>query len=103
VKTRTLSAKNVLQLIKACKENNVTELKFGDFCLRFDAQTNAIEDPTPTATIPEEVPKASHAHSVSEDERKLADEKEDVAMLTIEDPLLMEEMIAKGELVDEAT
>lgn len=104
MKARTLSTKNVLQLIKACKENKVTELKFGDFCLRFDEKTNSVETPTPKATIPEEVPEASRKVIAQSEAEKFDAEKDDVAMMTIEDPLGMEQLIARGELVDaEAT
>lgn len=94
-----------MQIIKACKENGIVELAFADFRLRFDsAKTNATEHITPTATIPEEVPKASQKDiALQIENERLEEEKDDVAMLTIEDPLKMEEMIAKGELVDEVT
>ena len=102
MKARTLTAKHVLQLIKACKENNVTELAFGDFCLRFDPHTNGVEEPTPPATIPDEISKVRKIIADSESEQ-LDAEKENVAMMAIEDPFQMESMIARGELVDAET
>ena len=100
MKERTLSTKDICKLIQACKSSGVNEFKLDTLQIIFRTENAA-----PPAAIPEQVLKNTHSGIESYKNlraQKLADEKEDTALLIIENPLEMERRIASGELIDEA-
>lgn len=99
-----LPTRDVLKLIAACNKNGVTKFKLGDLEINLErANKLAQESQVPTATIPENIPQNTQLSFPESAESRLEQEKEDIAMMLIEDPLEMESRIARGELVDEVT
>lgn len=98
MKERTLSTKDVCKLIVACKKNGVTKLSFGDLELSLDNPAKIIQDESPQAAIPDET-----FLKAQEEKNKLDVDKDDTALLLIEDPLEMERRIGNGELIDEVS
>lgn len=103
------TAEELCGIIKACGEAQVVELKLGDLYVRFgqqpvpEAPANEVQSPAPTpeaaisATQNELEKEAERA--LTQDEVKLREDQLDMALL--ENPLLYEELIAKGEVEDD--
>lgn len=92
--------RDVCSIIKACKDNGVTELKFGELCLKLGGPEKAHEIEAPAAAIPFEDPKAQEKLN---EQLRLDAEKDDTALQLILNPFEMERRIANGELIDEAS
>ncbi len=101
-KVVTLSVRDVLRIVRACKVNGVRELKLGELSLVLDSPEKSVEETTPSAAIPGGKRKVDEAQS-RETQMKLdfVEEQEEVALMLIEDPLEMEKRIASGDLIDE--
>lgn len=101
-KVVTLSVRDVLRIVRACKVNGVRELKLGELSLVLDTPEKGIEETIPSAAIPRGKRKVEEAQS-RETQMKLdfVEEQDQVALMLIEDPLEMEKRIASGDLIDE--
>jgi hypothetical protein len=102
VKDVTLSVRDVLKLVRACRVNGVREFKLGELTLVLgDPEKESTETPH-SAAIPRGSKRKAEALSKEVQERfKFSEEQEEVALLLIEDPLEMEKRIENGELIDE--
>ncbi len=101
MKNRTLSSKDIRQIIKACSDHGVLELEFEGLSLKLYRPEKALSVSAPTAAIPDE---SVFQEQVSDEQRQLSflnEEKDDVALMVIESPFEMERRIAEGELIDE--
>lgn len=103
VKSTECAVKDICRLIVACKENGVSELKFGELHLLFgNGPEKSPEEITPSAAIPSEDLKAQEQVSKeAEAQLRFAEEQDDVSLMVLEDPAEMERRIANGELIDE--
>jgi len=102
VKDYKLSTNDICKLISTCKKNGVIEFTFGELHLSLASPEKARKNEAPQAAIPDET-------FLKEQEQefrrihKMDQDKDDTAMLLVEDPLEMERRIANGELADEDT
>lgn len=101
-KDATLSVRDVLRIVRACKVNGVRELKLGELSLVLGTPEKDSEETIPSAAIPRGKRQVDEVQS-RETQMKLdfIEEQEEVALMLIEDPLEMEKRIASGELIDE--
>jgi len=98
-----LTAKELCEIILACKEAHVTELKIGDIHIVFSAKP-IVADNTPVPK-PLETEQAENFTPIKVDEfstnPKVEDEKTEIEELQISDPVRYEEMLGRGELIDD--
>lgn len=102
VKDVTLSVRDVLKLVRACRVNGVRELKLGELTLVLEVPEKDFVETPHSAAIPRGSKRKADAISQEVQEKfKFSEEQDEVALLLIEDPLEMEKRIENGELIDE--
>lgn len=103
-----METKDILQIIKACRANGVTQFVHDKLVISF-SQT---EEQKTSAKIPTEIPKPVTVPPIVQERQdqlgleadrreNLEDAEDEMAELLITEPLRYEEMLAKEELVDE--
>jgi hypothetical protein len=94
--SQNYSLAEIKAIIKACRESGVTQLQIGTF----KAQFSPPEPKTPVAALPTheqvELAKDYENEAFREAERRL--KLEDLAQLRLTDPVMYEELQARGEL-----
>lgn len=106
----TFTASEVIDILKACRDTGVAEFEGGGFRVVLDRPVQAgawdfrTPDPLPPAVSPPADTLAEPDHEKQTQDAVELDElmlKEDqIAELLVVDPLLAEEMISKGDLVE---
>ncbi len=94
-----ITPQSLIKLMKACKENGVTEIQSGDFRLSFGTQDREPKSTTPVGRL--EVSESTESKSEL-DEDKTVDEidalEDDESLALLDDPFAFETAFANGEL-----
>jgi hypothetical protein len=94
-----IKAKELVEVIKACKASSVSYLKLGDLELKFGPDDAAQTPIAPGETEP--IPTAEELKVIEEDAailRNGAEVDDEVAFMQMEDPVQFEELLTSGEL-----
>lgn len=95
-----LSTNEVLLIIEHSAKSKLVELTFGDLYLRFGTdQTQLTADGFSTSSTPQPDPGTQFSDVDPQDEQRALRDR--IEQLTIENPLLAEQLIAEGDLVDD--
>ena len=95
----SLEIKDIAKLIKLCKANGVSSLKFEGLELSMTATDNPVNAPLPQARG-----SAKKALKIAEDvseQMRFEDSNELVSTLMLQDPAAYEQMLAAGEIEEE--
>jgi hypothetical protein len=101
-----LTAIDICNIIKTCRESSVSSFRIEGEKLEVCFDKPISEAPTPSLTPNKAVEeKTEHFDDLPDFERSTVreDEKTEIEELVISDPAKYEEMLARGELVDEKT
>lgn len=98
------SGKDICEIIKQCAKSRVSELRFGDLFVRFDAEAKRVETNSPEKAS-QEFPSGDPEKTteVLEDANILLRSEaidEEINSLIISDPDTYEEMLSRRELED---
>lgn len=100
---KTLTAKDVCDIIESCAKHGITELKFGDLQLGFKPKTESHVTAPLTNPTGEEIPETKH-----EEQTKAALEQDEATLkadrmnqMFLEDPLAAESLLENEELEDD--
>jgi hypothetical protein len=92
-----MTVPEVVSIINECGASGVSELKFGDLYVKFSTKAASnIPDPLPTVTEITESQKKNESRSLENDELNFREDQ--LANALLENPLLAEELLIKGEL-----
>lgn len=100
-----LKSGEICAIIKACSENGVTELKFGDLQVSFKLKKPEPIEPELTTEIPAteiaEAIQQSSADALEKEELQTRDDE--LEHMLVENPRRYEELMAQGDLESKAT
>ena len=103
-----LTTSELLEIIKSCKDSGAIEITFSKGPVRrivFDHKPNAVISPTLNQPSASENTEINLPNEVKFTEESVKPEREDeqraIDELMISDPARYEEMIARGEIIDE--
>lgn len=90
-----LTTPDIISIIKACAENNVSKFNLNTLSIEF-GQSNKVDDEIITQPLSQEEHTAMDKQTLLQEEMRMRDEK--IKMMLLENPLLAEELISNGDL-----